>query len=109
MKPERRALVRAAGCTIAAAAVVSALPKAALAQAGRPFDIDALMVLLAQRGSGQARFTEERTVAGFEGPLRSSGLLSFTAPDRFSRETLEPRRERMEVEGNQIRLVLRRK
>ncbi|MFO1269747.1 MAG: LolA-related protein [Rubrivivax sp.] len=97
---DRRAFVLAAACTVASVAV----PAAARAQAGKPFSIDALMVLLAQRGSGQARFTEERTVAGFEGPLRSSGLLSFTAPDRFSRETLEPRRERMEVAGNQIRL-----
>lgn len=98
---DRRAFVLAAACTVASVAVP---PTAARAQAGKPFSIDALMVLLAQRGSGQARFTEERTVAGFEGPLRSSGLLSFTAPDRFSRETLEPRRERMEVAGNQIRL-----
>ena len=97
---ERRAFLLAAACAVA----VVVAPTIARAQAGKPLSIDALMVLLAQRGSGQARFIEERTVAGFEGPLRSSGLLSFTAPDRFSRETLEPRRERMEVAGNQIRL-----
>lgn len=69
-----------------------------------PFDLEALMALLAQRKSGEARFTEERTVAGFEGPLRASGTLGFTAPDRFMRQTLEPRRERMEVAGNLLRL-----
>jgi hypothetical protein len=36
--------------------------------------------------------------------LRASGTLSFAAPDRFARRTLEPRRESMEVVGNQIRL-----
>lgn len=76
----------------------------ALAQGAGAFDLDALMALLAQRKSGEARFTEERTVTGFDGPLRTSGTLSFTAPDRFARQTLEPRRERMEVAGNQVRL-----
>lgn len=68
------------------------------------FDLEALMALLAQRKSGEARFTEERTVAGFDSPLRASGTLSFVAPDRFVRQTLEPRRERMEVAGNVVRL-----
>lgn len=62
------------------------------------------MALLAGRLSGEARFTEERTVTGFDSPLRASGTLSFTAPDRFARQTLEPRRERLEVVGNQLRL-----
>jgi hypothetical protein len=74
------------------------------AQTPKAFDLDALMALLAQRKSGEARFTEERTVSGFDGPLRGSGTLSFSAPDRFVRQTLEPRRERMEVAGNQVRL-----
>ena len=77
---------------------------AARAQVAKAFDLDALMALLAQRKSGEARFTEERTVTGFDSPLRASGTLSFTAPDRFARQTLEPRRERMEVVGNQVRL-----
>lgn len=64
------------------------------------------MALLAQRKSGEARFTEERFVSGFDSPLRSSGTLSFTAPDRFVRQTLEPRPESMEVQGNN--LVLKR-
>lgn len=69
------------------------------------WDLNALMALLAQRKSGQARFTEERTVSGFDSPLRASGTLSFTAPDRFARHTLEPRAESMEVVGNQLVLV----
>lgn len=76
----------------------------ASAQSAKSFDLEALMALLAQRKSGEARFTEERTVAGFDSPLRASGTLSFSAPDRFARQTLEPRRERMEVAGNQLRL-----
>lgn len=69
-------------------------------------DLPGVMAQLAQRKSGQARFTEERSVSGFDSPLRSSGTLSFQAPDRFTRQTLEPRAESMEVAGNQ--LVLQR-
>ncbi len=70
------------------------------------FDLPALMSLLAQRKSAEARFTEERTVSALDSPLQSSGTLSFTAPDRFTRQTLEPRPETMEVAGNDV--VLKR-
>ena len=70
------------------------------------FDLKTLMQRMAQRKSGQARFTEERTVSGIDGPLLASGTLSFAAPDRFARNTLQPTRESMEVQGRT--LVLRR-
>lgn len=70
------------------------------------FDLNALAAVLAQRKSAEARFTEERTVSGLDSPLRASGTLSFTAPDRFVRTTTEPVAESMSVEGNQ--LVLKR-
>ena len=69
-------------------------------------DLPSVMSLLAQRKSGEARFTEERTVSSLDSPLRSSGTLTFQAPDRFARFTLEPRAESMEVQGNNI--VLKR-
>ncbi|HRD99488.1 MAG TPA: outer membrane lipoprotein carrier protein LolA, partial [Rubrivivax sp.] len=59
------------------------------------FDLAALSAQLARNKSGQARFTEERFVSGFDGPLRASGVLSFVAPDRFTRQTLEPLAETM--------------
>jgi hypothetical protein len=70
------------------------------------FDLAALMALLAQRKSGETRFTEERTVSSLDTTLRASGRLSFTAPDRFARYTEEPRVESMEVQGNTV--VLKR-
>lgn len=97
--PRRKLLVVGA---LWAGALVAGRPVAA--QGAAAFDLAALMALLAQRKSGEARFTEERTVTGFDSPLRASGTLSFTAPDRFARQTLEPQRERMEVAGNQVRL-----
>ena len=69
-------------------------------------DLATVTAQLAQRKGGEARFTEERFVSGFDGPLRASGTLSFAAPDRFARFTTEPRPESMVVDGNN--LVLQR-
>ncbi|MEJ7686516.1 MAG: LolA-related protein [Variovorax sp.] len=68
------------------------------------FDLPELMGLLAQQKSGEARFTEQRFVRGLEGPLDSSGVMSFSAPDRLTRRTLSPRPETMVVEGNTLTL-----
>lgn len=85
----------------AAAAVLLAAAAPAWA-----LNLNEVAALLAQHKSGEARFTEERTVAGFDSPLRAAGVLSFQAPDRFTRTTTEPRGEAMEVQGNT--LILKR-
>jgi len=68
------------------------------------FALSDLMGLLAQQRSGEARFTEQRYVATLDAPLKSSGVLSFQAPDRFTRQTLLPKAESMAVEGNTLTL-----
>jgi outer membrane lipoprotein-sorting protein len=93
----RRARRLAAPLMLATAALF-ALPAHAL-------DVPELMALLAQKRSGEARFTEQREVKGLEAPLASSGTLSFAAPDRFTRKTLAPRPESMVVEGNIVTLT----
>ena len=72
--------------------------------AAEAFDLTALAALLAKRKSGEARFDETRLVSGIDGPLFSSGTLSFTAPDAFARHTLRPREESMAVQGNVMTL-----
>jgi outer membrane lipoprotein-sorting protein len=74
------------------------------AQAAAVFALSDLMGLLAEQKNGQARFTEQRFVRGLDGPLYASGVLSFDAPDRLTRQTLSPRPETMSVEGNQLTL-----
>lgn len=88
-----------------------ALPALLLGGAPAPLraqglELATLMQRLAQRKSGQARFTEERTVSGIDGTLHSSGTLSFSAPDRFERRNLQPVQETMLIQGRT--LVLRR-
>ena len=82
---------------LAALLACVALPASAIELAG-------LMQMLAQRKSGEARFTEERFVANLDRALHSSGTVRFSAPDRFARYTEQPRAESMEVQGNQITL-----
>ena len=86
------------------ALVLLLLPLAAPAAPAAPLDLATVTQLLAQRKTGVARYTEERFVSGFDGPLRSSGTLSHAPPDRFARVTLEPRAESMVVEGNTLTL-----
>lgn len=66
------------------------------------FDVTALMGLLAQVRSGEATFIEDRHVVQIDQTIRSRGRLSFSAPDTFVRETIQPRHERLAVVGNQL-------
>jgi hypothetical protein len=91
--PTRRALM-------VMATALMARPSAA----ADTFDLTALAALLAQRKSGEARFEETRLVSGIDGPLFSSGTLTFTAPHAFARHTLRPREESMAVQGNVMTL-----
>ena len=85
-------------------ACIAALSCFAVMPARAAFGFDDLMATLAQRKSGEARFTEQRFVSVLDQPLNYTGTLSFTAPDRLVRTTLTPRRESFVVEGNQITL-----
>lgn len=70
------------------------------------FELPQLMQLLAQVKSGEASFTEKRSVAMLERTLEFSGRLSFEAPDTFVRENLKPRQERMAVVGKQMTMSM---
>ncbi|CAN5459944.1 hypothetical protein BH09PSE5_BH09PSE5_29680 [soil metagenome] len=80
-----------------------ATPRTVMAAAD--FDLPSLMQKLAQVRSGEAEFTEQRFVRTLDEPLVSSGTLSFSAPDRFTRRTLKPRVESMSVDGNTVTLA----
>ncbi|MBI3367411.1 MAG: outer membrane lipoprotein carrier protein LolA [Burkholderiales bacterium] len=77
---------------------------ALIALPAHAFDLPELMAQLRQRQSGEARFTEQRFVSGLDQVLRSSGTLSFTAPDRLARITELPKPESFVVEGARVTL-----
>lgn len=98
----RRSRLRRAGATLAAVLLASA---SALASAAG-FDLAQLTAQLGRVKSGEATFTEKRRVEMLDRTLESSGRLVFRAPDVFIRETLKPRREKLEVNGNQLTMSL---
>ncbi len=67
--------------------------------AAAAWGLDDLMAQLGKVRSGEATFVEERRVQELDRTLRSSGRLSFVAPDVFVRETLKPRQEKVAVQG----------
>ena len=98
--PERRAGSGGLATRLAALAIAlfCAAPAPGLAAPG--FDLAQLTAELARVKSGEASFSEKRRIEMLDRTLESSGRLTFRAPDRFSRETLKPRREKLEVIGN---------
>jgi outer membrane lipoprotein-sorting protein len=87
------------------AALAALLLAAVASPAFAAFELGELMALLARQRSGEARFVEQRHVQGLDQPLSARGTLSFSAPDRFTRHTLEPRAETMSVQGNTVSLA----
>ena len=73
------------------------------------WDIDQLMHGLAQTRSSHARFVETKTIAMLDEPVESSGELFYSAPDRFEKRTLKPRRETLLVDGDTLLIERGRK
>lgn len=65
---------------------------------------DVLAGLEAQ-GAVVVRFEEERHVSFLDGPLRSAGTLSFSPPDRLTRQTLVPEPSLARIEGDELMIV----
>ncbi len=79
---------------------------AALAGAPGARELARLMAALAAVPRREALFTETKTLAALRAPLRSSGLLSYTRPDRFAKITEWPRAEVLTVNGGHAALSL---
>ena len=73
------------------------------------WDIDQLMHGLAQTRSSHARFVETKSIAMLDEPVESSGELFYSAPDRFEKRTLKPRRETLLVDGDTLLIERGRK
>lgn len=76
------------------------LPLAALG----PDPIAAVMAELAAVRESHATFVEEKEVPELERPLVSRGVLSWRAPDRLEKRTIDPAPELFLVEGDTLTL-----
>ena len=101
-KPGPDRLVRRFAALLAGLAAAAA----AAGTSAADFDLTQLTTQLARVKSGEATFTEKRRVEMLDRTLESSGRLAFRAPDTFIRETLKPRREKLEVTGNVLTMSL---
>lgn len=59
------------------------------------WDLDQLMQELARNRGGKARFVEKKYISLLDRPVQSSGELTYTAPDRLEKRTLQPKPELM--------------
>ncbi len=96
----------AAGIAAATGATAVATATTSATSTTSAFDLVQLTALLGRIKSGEASFVEKRRVEMLDRTLESSGRLSFRAPDSFVRETLKPRHEKLEVNGNRLTMSL---
>jgi outer membrane lipoprotein-sorting protein len=83
-------------------ALAAVLCVAGAAPALATAELDEILAALAQHPHGHAQFTETVESALLRRPLRSSGELFFTAPDRLEKRTLAPSAETLIVAGDVV-------
>jgi outer membrane lipoprotein-sorting protein len=66
------------------------------------FDAEQVLAELAQNKQGRATFVETKYLAVLDGPIKSSGTLSFESPARIEKDTLQPKREVLVLDGDTL-------
>lgn len=77
----------------------------AITPAWAEWNVDALMQQLARHPTGQARFTETKTIAMLDAPVVSSGTLFYGPPNRLEKNTLKPKPESLVLERERLTVV----
>jgi outer membrane lipoprotein-sorting protein len=85
--------------TWALCAVLALTLPAAHAASG---DLQELMHLLAARRHGQADFVEQHFLGVLKRPVESYGVMIYDAPRRLEKRTVEPRPERLVLDGEEL-------
>lgn len=65
-------------------------------------DLQEVMRLLAARRHGQADFVEQHFLSVLKRPVESYGVMIYDAPDRLEKRTVEPRPEKLVLEGHEL-------
>lgn len=66
------------------------------------FTLQQLMGSLAQRKHGEVSYEETDYLAVLDRPLKSSGVLIYDAPGHLEKRTLEPRKQSLVLDGDQL-------
>lgn len=75
---------------------------AGVASGGAQFTVGQLLASLAQRKHGEVRYAETDYLAILDRPVRSSGVLVYDAPDRLEKREMEPKRESLVLQGDEL-------
>jgi len=95
--------MRAVARRLAAAAFILLSGAASAQNVPSPqWGLEQLMARLRQVTQASARFHERKYFQIVEQPLDTYGTLSWAAPDRLEKLTLEPKRERFTVDGDRL-------
>jgi len=73
------------------------------------FTVSQLMSLLAQRRQGEVKFAQTDYLHVLDQPVKSSGVLVYRAPDHLEKRTLEPKKESMILQGDELTVQRGRK
>lgn len=68
------------------------------------FDVGSLMADLARHKGGKAKFVETRYLAVLDKPLKATGEMNYTPPDRLEKRTLTPKPELMILDKDTLTL-----
>ena len=66
------------------------------------FTLGELMGSLARRKHGEVSYVQEDYFAILDRPVKSSGVLAYSAPDRLEKRTLKPKRESLVLQGDEL-------
>ena len=80
---------------------------AAHAQTDAAWGPEQLMMQLGQLRHGKARFVERKYMKVLQSPLELTGTLTYEAPGRLVKQTLQPRPETMTIEGDRLTIERR--
>lgn len=95
-------------CAAHAASASSASGTSSAADASTPasaWTLDRLMSTLGQKKSGQASFVETKYLSIATEAVKSTGTLSFVAPDHLEKRTESPKPEDLVVDGDKLTIA----
>ena len=67
-----------------------------------PDDLPQVMRLLAARRHGRVDFVEQHFLSVLKRPVESYGVMTYDAPNRLEKRTVEPRPEELVLDGNEL-------
>ena len=97
--------MRARGFAIGRVLAIGALLLSTALGQQTPGDLGELMRQLAERRHGQVSFVEQHFLKLLKHPAESYGELTYDAPDRLEKRTIEPKPETLTLAGDALTVV----